>query len=1037
MKQRFNNLDLRAALFELREAFLGCRVANIYDVDHKTYLIKLTKPDSKAVILIESGIRIHGTSFDWPKNLIPSGFSMKMRKHLRSRRLEQINQLGADRIVDLQFGSNEAAYHLIVELYDRGNILLTDHEYTIISVLRPRTDADADVKFTVREKYPLELAKQYESMTIEKLKEIFASRNNETDVKRLLITHTTFGAPLIDHCLTIGGFPDKCVIGKTFEVDRDLENLLKALNEADTVMLNASTKQSKGYVTQKKTKALKIVGASTVEEEVLNYEEFHPILFKKHESQPFIEFDSFDKAVDEFYSKLESQKLDQKVQQQTKEAVKKLENVKKDHQRRLEELKISQTEDEMKANLIEYNLELVDSAIFIVNNAVANQLDWNEINDIIQEAKNEGHKVARAIKQLKLEMNHIVLALNNFEESDDEESGDDEGEKTKLSKRPVFVDIDLALNAYKNSRKYYDKKKSLIVKEQKTIDASGKALKSAEKKTIEILKQSKKVKTITKARKTYWFEKFYWFISSENYLVIGGRDSQQNELIVKRYMKAGDVYVHADIHGASSIVIKNPKGPQSPVPPKTLNEAGLMAICYSTAWEAKVLVNAYWVFDHQVSKQAPTGEYLGTGSFMIRGKKNFLPQTALVFGFGVLYKLDDGSLARHKDERCVKTLEEEDHELEKYRVEEAAEEEVQPLEEEPEEKDSEATEFPDTSFKMRLVSETETPKVEEAAKAAAESSSGESSDESAAGSDEEDNDEENEGDEPAKETPAPSASTEKTDEHETPSTTSGKSAPAGKGKKQPKASAAAAAAVTKKEPQQDSKKEADKSNKQQPLKRGQKARLNKMKSKYKDQDDEDRELVMQFLAPAGKNEKKLQQERERQEKHERKEQNQQRQKQKQQMKEQKPVKPAANLHVASASADPADPAEPGLPAAQAAAEPENMEFDDELLANQDDEVDVIDSLTGMPHEEDELLFCVTVCAPYSSIQNYKHKVKLNPGTTKKGQAVKTALEIFSRDKATTANERDLIKLLKDQDLSRNLPGKVKVSAPNLMRIKRK
>ncbi len=40
---------------------------------------------------------------------------------------------------------------------------------------------------------------------------------------------------------------------------------------------------------------------------------------------------------------------------------------------------------------------------------------------------------------------------------------------------------------------------------------------------------------VTKARKTYWFEKFYWFISTENYLVIAGRDQQQNELIVKRY----------------------------------------------------------------------------------------------------------------------------------------------------------------------------------------------------------------------------------------------------------------------------------------------------------------------------------------------------------------------------------------------------------------------------------------------------------------------------------------------------------------------
>lgn len=30
-----------------------------------------------------------------------------------------MKQLGVDRIVDLQFGSDEAAYHLIVELYDR------------------------------------------------------------------------------------------------------------------------------------------------------------------------------------------------------------------------------------------------------------------------------------------------------------------------------------------------------------------------------------------------------------------------------------------------------------------------------------------------------------------------------------------------------------------------------------------------------------------------------------------------------------------------------------------------------------------------------------------------------------------------------------------------------------------------------------------------------------------------------------------------------------------------------------------------------
>lgn len=45
--------------------------------------------------------------------------SPQCRKHLKSRRLTQVKQLGVDRIVDIQFGSDEAAYHLIVELYDR------------------------------------------------------------------------------------------------------------------------------------------------------------------------------------------------------------------------------------------------------------------------------------------------------------------------------------------------------------------------------------------------------------------------------------------------------------------------------------------------------------------------------------------------------------------------------------------------------------------------------------------------------------------------------------------------------------------------------------------------------------------------------------------------------------------------------------------------------------------------------------------------------------------------------------------------------
>ncbi|VAI14099.1 unnamed protein product [Triticum turgidum subsp. durum] len=154
-------------------------------------------------------------------------------------------------------------------------------------------------------------------------------------------------------------------------------------------------------------------------------------------------------------------------------------------------------------------------------------------------------------------------------------------------------------------------------------------------------------------RKVHWFEKFNWFISSENYLIVSGRDAQQNELVVKRYMSKGDLYVHAELHGASSTIIKNHK-PDSPIPPLTLNQAGCFTVCHSKAWDSKIVTSAWWVYPHQVSKTAPTGEYLTVGSFMIRGKKNFLPPHPLVMGFGILFRLDESCLASHLNERRIR-----------------------------------------------------------------------------------------------------------------------------------------------------------------------------------------------------------------------------------------------------------------------------------------------------------------------------------------------------------------------------------------------
>lgn len=77
-------------------------------------------------------------------------------------------------------------------------------------------------------------------------------------------------------------------------------------------------------------------------------------------------------------------------------------------------------------------------------------------------------------------------------------------------------------------------------------------------------------------------------------------------------------------------------------------------VCLSKAWDSKIVTSAWWVYPHQVSKSAPTGEYLTVGSFMIRGKKNFLPPHPLIMGFGLLFRVDESSLGLHLNERRVR-----------------------------------------------------------------------------------------------------------------------------------------------------------------------------------------------------------------------------------------------------------------------------------------------------------------------------------------------------------------------------------------------
>lgn len=135
--------------------------------------------------------------------------------------------------------------------------------------------------------------------------------------------------------------------------------------------------------------------------------------------------------------------------------------------------------------------------------------------------------------------------------------------------------------------------------------------------------------------RAHWFERFRWFISSEGAIVVGGRDAASNDLLVKRHLKPGDRYVHADLHGAASVVVKHPMTGKPPLTETTYREAGQWAVAFSKAWRAGLAsASAFWVSDDQVSKSPETGEFVARGAWVVRGTKNLMRDLPVELGLG-------------------------------------------------------------------------------------------------------------------------------------------------------------------------------------------------------------------------------------------------------------------------------------------------------------------------------------------------------------------------------------------------------------------
>jgi len=202
------------------------------------------------------------------------------------------------------------------------------------------------------------------------------------------------------------------------------------------------------------------------------------------------------------------------------------------------------------------------------------------------------------------------------------------------------IEFDLSKSIEDNAAVYFEgakEAKTRIAGLKKAIAIGAIKQKERDLQAIEKAK-SKQILKETAARKRKWYEAFRWFFSSDNLLVVGGKDAISNEQIVKNRMKKNDVYFHAEVFGAPHCIIVAPeelKGKEFLPPQSSMNEAAMFAVTFSKAWEeSRPQADAYSVKPEQVSKSAKSGESMGTGAFMIYGERNWFKKTPLACSVG-------------------------------------------------------------------------------------------------------------------------------------------------------------------------------------------------------------------------------------------------------------------------------------------------------------------------------------------------------------------------------------------------------------------
>ncbi|MBO7517483.1 MAG: NFACT family protein, partial [Methanobrevibacter sp.] len=563
------NVDIYTICQELNDLLVGARVDKSFQPTKDTVVMRFHKAGTGRLdLVIQAGKRIHLSQYPLTNPQNPPSFPMLLRKIVKGANVVSIEQHNFDRVVEIKM-KKEETYTLIVELFSQGNIILLNESNEIILPLKRKHWSDRDISSKKEYVFPLENGINPITLTIDEFKEIVASGEDE-EIVRVLATNG-LGSLYAEEIML-----NTEISKKTACSSLSAEEINIIFNSLKSVFEPLEKRQFTPMIVNNEKEVEKLKQENP-EKKYKSKEDVISINLSQYEGFEVESFESFNEACDEFYSSKVKNEITGIQEAAWNKKVSKFSKRLEKQEETLHNFEKTIEDSQMKGELLFTNYVQVDNILNVIKGAREKDYGWKEIGKTLKDAKKSGMADAQIFESMDplgnitLRIDDVSIALDSKKSIPD--NAEVYYEKAKKAKRKIKG----ALIAIENTKR-------------QLADMEAKK----EKAMSNIMVPQKRVKKNLK-----WYEKLRWFVSSDGILVVCGRDAGTNEAVVKKYLEQNDIYLHADIHGAPSVVAKVQSDSLND---NLLKELGEFSASFSSAWSKNFTSqDVYWVETDQVS----------------------------------------------------------------------------------------------------------------------------------------------------------------------------------------------------------------------------------------------------------------------------------------------------------------------------------------------------------------------------------------------------------------------------------------------------